>query len=203
MTEPFDATVAKIEQDKPPMWNNGIALIHTSLDVSSNDAANSLPLDVSAPRTSGTTFDFDVVPDVLKSKPIPLVALTSGGWDSPEGETSSRSGENQPAGLFFPAMTYHFIGIFAFVAAFSISSVPPVSRNRATIVTPHDVRASKASASVIPGSRGTAVHCAATDKNALAPIGPVGTLYATMVLCVAPILRKSPSPEVIKSIIAP
>ena len=79
MTEPFDATVAKIEQDKPPMLNNGIALIHTSLDVSSNDAANSLPLDVSAPRTSGTTFDFDVVPDVLKSKPIALVALTSGG----------------------------------------------------------------------------------------------------------------------------
>ena len=99
-------------------------------------------------------------------------------------------------------MTYHFIGMFAFVAAFSISAVS-ASRNRATSVTLHDIMASSASASVIPGSKGTATHCDATDKNALAPTAPVGTLYATTVLCVAPILRKSPSPVVIKSIIAP
>ena len=81
MTEAFDATVAKIEHDKPPMWNSGIALIHTSAEVSSNEAANSLPFDASAPSASGTTFAFDVVPEVLKSNPTPSAALTSGGCD--------------------------------------------------------------------------------------------------------------------------
>jgi len=92
--------------------------MHTSSEMSSKEAANSLPFDVSAPRTSGTTFDFDVVPDVLKSNPTPSAALTSGG-DCVDA-LSSFSGEKQPAAVFPAATTYHLIGMFAFVAAFSI-----------------------------------------------------------------------------------
>eukprot|EP00964_Phaeocystis_antarctica_P069536 scaffold42267_cov66-Phaeocystis_antarctica.AAC.5 len=76
--EPPEASVARTDAERPPMWKSGMALRHTSFSEISIVPESSRPFRTIAPCRSRTPFGFDVVPDVRKSSTTSSSPVSSG-----------------------------------------------------------------------------------------------------------------------------
>mmetsp|Transcript_22239 Transcript_22239/g.62389 ORF Transcript_22239/g.62389 Transcript_22239/m.62389 type:complete len:264 (-) Transcript_22239:1307-2098(-) len=172
VTEPPAATVARIEHERPPMWNSGMAFRQQSSCRSWRLAARTAPLEASAPALSGTTFGLDVVPDVRRSRPLPAAGFRQ--TCEPLPGTAGDSGLYKPEGPSGPAV-HHAMAGPSFISATAASKpCAAVSRKHASTCGPNCSSALATSCWVAFGSRGAAhawLEMASIRTAAAAPCG--------------------------------
>ena len=138
VTEPPEASVARTDAERPPMWKSGMALRHTSFSEISIVPDSSKPFRTSALCRSGTPFGFDVVPDVRKSSTTSSSPVSSAfesdvssdvwHWGHLMGMVGSGMSSNRPCNAASPSLAVWMYMIFP--AAFTASGAARISPTR-------------------------------------------------------------------------
>ena len=181
VTEPPEASVARTDAERPPMWKSGMALRHTSFSEISIVPDSSKPFRTSALCRSGTPFGFDVVPDVRKSSTTSSSPVSSAFESDVSsdvwGMVGSGMSSNRPGNAASPSLAVWMYMIFpAALTASAAARMPSAGAlsKRITCFASNCSIASSASACMTVRLSGAAVHCDAMVRNATAATAPPG-----------------------------
>mmetsp|Transcript_4100 Transcript_4100/g.9181 ORF Transcript_4100/g.9181 Transcript_4100/m.9181 type:complete len:211 (+) Transcript_4100:2904-3536(+) len=177
VTEPPEASVARTDAERPPMWKSGMALRHTSFSEISIVPESSRPFRTIALCRSGTPFGFEVVPDVRKSSTTSSSPVSSGFKSYAWGMVGSGMSSNSPGNASSPTLAVWMYMIFpAALIASAAARMPSAGAfsKRMTCFASNCSIASSASACMTVRSSGAAVHCDAMVRNATAATAPPG-----------------------------